>query len=136
VHVRAVFLLDSRRQIGPEDFLQFVQLDEFADDWESLGFDIENDLWALELVIMADPEQGSVIPGTGGLRKLRFGKEHDRLGKRKGIRVCYVYFHEHRIVLLVVAYGKNEKDDLSENEKRHIREYIDRAKEWLDERRR
>lgn len=121
-------------QIGPEDFVHFVQLDEFADDWESLGFDIETDLWALELLIMANPERGAVIPGTGGLRKLRFGKEQDRIGKRKGVRVCYVYFKEHWTVLLVVAYGKNKKDDLSEIEKRDIRDYITRAKAWLDQR--
>ncbi len=119
-------------EIGPEDFLRFVQLDEFADDWKSLGFDIEQDLWALEIMIMADPESGSLVPGTGGLRKLRFGKEHDQIGKRKGVRVCYAYFKEYFTVLLVVAYGKGEKDDLAESEKKDIREYLARARSWLD----
>ena len=127
-------MTSAQHEIRPEDFLHFVQLDEFADDWESLGFDIEHDLWALEILIMANPEHGAVIPGTGGLRKLRFGKEHDRLGKRKGVRVCYVYFKEHWTVLLVVAYGKHEKDDLSETEKKDIREYIAQAKSWLENR--
>lgn len=70
----------------------------------------------------------------GGLRKLRFGRAEERIGKRAGIRVCYVYFKEHWTVLLVVAYGKNEKDDLTAGEKRSIREYIQRAKSWLDSR--
>jgi hypothetical protein len=38
-------------------------------------------------------------------------------------------------VLLVVAYGKNEKDYLSSTEKNDIRDYIQRAKAWLDQRR-
>lgn len=121
-------------EIGPEDLLHFVHLDEFVDDWQTLGYDVEHDLWALEILIMANPERGVVIPGTGGLRKLRFGKEQDGIGKRKGVRVCYVYFKEHWTVLLVVAYGKNEKDDLNELEKKDIRGYIARVKIWLDNR--
>jgi hypothetical protein len=123
-----------QHELSPEEFLHFVQLDEFADDWQELGFDIEKDLWALEMAIMANPEAGAVIPETGGLRKLRFARRDDNIGKRGGVRVCYVYFKEHWIVLLVAAYGKNQKDDLTSEEKRHIREYIKRAKAWLDKR--
>jgi hypothetical protein len=132
LRIEDAVLIYPHHEISPEDFLHFVQLDEFVNDWESLGFDIENDLWALEILIMANPERGDVIPGTGGLRKLRFGREHESIGKRKGVRVCYAYFKEHWTVLLVVAYGKNEKDDLTENEKKDIRNYLDRAKSWLD----
>jgi hypothetical protein len=121
-------------ELQPEDLLHFFQLDEFADDWQSLGFDIEEDLWALEIAIMANPEGGRVIPETGGLRKIRFGRVKHNIGKRGGVRVCYVYFKEHWTVLLVVAYGKNEKDDLAPDEKKHIREYIRRAQKWLNER--
>jgi len=122
-----------QHEIRPEDFLHFIQLDEFAGDWKSLGFDIEDDLWALEILLMSDPEQGDVVPGTGGLRKLRFGKGSRGIGKRKGVRICYVYFKEHWTVLLVAAYGKDEKDDLTEREKKYIREYIGRAKAWFDQ---
>jgi hypothetical protein len=94
------------RAICPEDLLCFYQLDEFADDWQDLGFDIEQDLWDLEVTIMADPTAGRVIPDTGGLRKLRYGRRHERIGKRGGVRVCYVYFPEHWTVLLVVALGR------------------------------
>jgi hypothetical protein len=121
-------------ELRPEDFLHFYQLDEFADDWQALGFDVEHDLWNLEMEIMANPEAGRVIPETGGLRKLRYGRPQDKIGKRGGVRVCYVHFKEHWTVLLVVAYGKSEKDDLAPAEKRHIREYIRRAKAWLDAR--
>jgi len=126
-------LVFPQHEISPEDFLHFVQLDEFANDWKSLGYDLEEDLLALEISIMTNPEAGKVIAGTGGLRKIRFAKSHDRIGKRGGVRVCYVYFPEHWTVLLVVAYGKNEKADLTPTEKKSIQAYIGRAKNWLDQ---
>jgi len=119
-------------RIGPEDLLHFVQLDGFADDWEALGFDIENDLWNLENQIMTNPELGDIVPGTGGLRKIRYGKMRDKIGKRKGARVCYVYFKQYALVLLIAAYGKQEKADLSQHEKKDIREYIRRTAAWLN----
>ncbi len=125
-------LVYPRHEISPEDFLHFYQLDGFVDAWKSLGFDEEEDLWALEISIMANPEAGEVISGTGGLRKMRFGKSHQKTGKRKGVRVCYVYFKEHWTVLLVVVYGKNKKTDLTQDEKKHIQDYIKRSKEWLN----
>ena len=39
----------------PEDLLHFVELDEFIDDWRSLGLDDEADLFSLQMAIMADP---------------------------------------------------------------------------------
>jgi hypothetical protein len=51
---------------------------------------------------------------------MRFAAESKAGGKRGGIRVCYVYFEEWGIVLLVTAYAKNRKDDLSFDEKQHI----------------
>jgi len=118
-------------KISPEDFLHFFQLDEFVDAWKVLGFDQEEDICTLETSIMANPEIGEVIPGSGGLRKMRFGKSRQRLGKRKGARVCYVYFKEYWTVLFVIAYGKNKKVDLTQDEKKDIQEYIKRSKEWL-----
>ena len=53
----------------PEDLLHFVELDEFIDDWRSLGLNDEADLFSLQLAIMADPRGSPVIEGTGGLRE-------------------------------------------------------------------
>lgn len=62
------------------------------------------------------PDKGDVIPGTGGLRKLRWG--FAGRGKRGGSRVIYYYHRPEWQVLLLTAYAKNEKDDLPEREKR------------------
>jgi hypothetical protein len=100
------------------------------------GFDEEIDLWDLQILIMRNPEIGKVVSGTGGLRKMRFARASDRIGKRGGVRVCYVHFREFATVLLVTAYGKNEADDLTPIQKKSIREYLNRTKVALGRRRR
>jgi hypothetical protein len=127
-------LIYPEHQLSPEDFLHFVETDEFCGDWDGLGFDVENDLWALQNIIMSDPAGAPVVPGTGGLRKIRFGRHGDKMGKRRGARICYAYFDRHWTVLLVMAYGKGRKDDLSEPEKHGIAQYLKRVERYLDER--
>ena len=87
---------------------------------------MEFDLLALQVAIMAAPKAAPVIPGTGGLRKLRFSPLGWKTGKRGAIRVCYVYFEEFWTVLLVVAYPKNRRDNLTQSEKREISKLIER----------
>ena len=55
------------------------------------------------------PAAGDEIPGTGGVRKLRFtalGR-----GKRGGARVIYFYGGEHMPVYALLAYAKSAKTD-------------------------
>jgi hypothetical protein len=118
--------------LSPEDLLHFVELNQFRDEWEKLGLDVENDLWALQIAIMSKPDGPPVVPGTGGLRKIRFAPLEWHTGKRGAVRVCYVYLKEHWTVLLVMAYGKNEKLDLTPEEKKGIKEYIKLTKAYLD----
>ena len=59
-----------------------------------------------------------MIPGTGGLRKVRIGR--GGIGKRGGARVVY-YYHDDQIpILLLALYAKNAKGDLSAAEKKEI----------------
>jgi hypothetical protein len=119
-------------QLKPEDFLHFVELDDFVDDWKGLGLDVEMDLWALQIAIMSNPGGPPVIEGTGRLRKLRFAPSSWKVGKRGAVRVCYVYFPEHWTVLLVMAYAKNRKDSFSSREKRNIANFIKRIEKWFE----
>ena len=105
-------LVYPKHLVKPEDLLNFVELDWFVDNWKDLGLDDEA-LAALQILIMCNPRAGDVIPGTGGLRKLRFSPPMWRRGKRGALRVCYVYFEKYGMVTLVDVYDKSEKDDLS-----------------------
>jgi hypothetical protein len=123
---------------GAQDLLIFCELAGFVQDWEDLQLDVEFDLLALQVAIMRDPKQGVVVQGTGGLRKLEFSpsKRHGgtRRGKRNACRVCYVFFEEFHTVLLVTAYAKGRKDDISYDEKRIIKQAIERAHRSLSSR--
>lgn len=114
----------------PEDLLDFIETRVFTRAWEDLRL-TDDDLFALQLIVMSDPKVSPVIPGTGGLRKLRFAPPEWQRGKRGALRVCYVYFEEFHIVLLVIVYSKSEQDDLSDQQKRVIKKLIDGQREEL-----
>ena len=54
------------------------------------------------------------------MRKLRFAAPESGRRKRGALRVCYAYFPAHGTVALFVAFGKNERSDLSAVESRAI----------------
>src|SRR5438876_11783109 len=109
-----------RPEIERENVAVFVELDGFTEDWFGLGLS-DDDLHALQLAIMANPKAAPVMPGTGRLRKLRYAPLKSGRAKSGAARVCYVHFEEYAVVLLVLAYPKNEKSDLSTAEKKVIK---------------
>ena len=109
-----------KHQFDPVELLDFLRLDGFDRDWKRLRFD-DLDFRILRALISLAPTRPPVISGTGGLRKVRFSAPKSHAGKRSGARVCYAYFGAFGIVLLVHAYAKSTKDDLSEREKKQIR---------------
>lgn len=61
------------------------------------------------------PNSGVIMEGTGGVRKLRWARTGS--GKSGGVRVIY-YFHDESMPLyLLTAFGKNEKANLSKEER-------------------
>lgn len=118
------------RVFNPEDWLRFVELSPFSADWKDLGL-IDEDLRWLQLSIMLAPKGAPVIPGTGGLRKMRFVPPRWHQGKRGAMRVCYAYFPDYSVVILAAAYGKNEKEDITQRDKKAIRKLLKDIEEWL-----
>jgi len=57
------------------------------------------------------PEQGAIISGSGGLRKLRWGGKGK--GKRRGLRVIYYQAKEEDAFYMLCVYPKNEQEDLT-----------------------
>jgi hypothetical protein len=58
-------LVYPKHQLTPEDLLNFCELSGFINEWESLGLDVEFDLCALQVAIMAHPKHAPVVQGTG-----------------------------------------------------------------------
>lgn len=64
------------------------------------------------------PLAGDEIPGTGGVRKMRFGASGR--GKRGGVRVIYFFGGEGVPIYALLAYSKSDKTDLSPGERRAV----------------
>lgn len=65
----------------------------------------------LQAVLIENPEIGKIIPGSGGIRKIRWtlpGK-----GKRGGARVLYYWYTSRNQILMLYAYAKSKKEDLT-----------------------
>jgi len=60
--------------------------------------------------IARHPEAGEVIPGTGGLRKVRWSRQG--MGKRGGVRVIYYNRLDDGLIWLLIVYAKAKFDNL------------------------
>ena len=99
-------------------FVELLGFRKFIDSRE----DSQQILAAVQAEILKDPEIGSVMSGTGGLRKFRIGLEHK--GKSGGARVLYVDFPEVQQTWLVTVFSKNAKSNLTKKERNEIAELI------------
>jgi hypothetical protein len=82
----------------------------------------EEEYRAFQLYLIGRPDAGVVIPGSGGLRKLRW-----RLpgrGKRGGARVIYYWKSAVGQIFLLFLYPKNVRSDLSAPELRVLRALV------------
>jgi hypothetical protein len=77
----------------------------------------------LQSHLIAWPEAGKIVPGSGGVRKLRW-KATGR-GKRGGFRVIYFTKIEQGIIWMVTLYPKNVKDNIPAHILRQIRQEVD-----------
>ncbi len=73
---------------------------------------------ALQVALSLRPAQGALIPGSGGLRKLRWGAPGR--GKRGGIRTIYYWAVEADLCYMLYVYAKNEQGDLTPTQLRAL----------------
>ncbi len=111
--------------------MSFLELPPFHRAWDGFGLD-DQDLRALQILLMLNPTTHPVVSGTGGLRKMRFAREGE--GKSGGYRVCYAYYPQHNIAVLVLLYPKNVKANLTLAERTQLRVLLTRVGELLDQR--
>ncbi|MEY4593527.1 MAG: hypothetical protein RIR18_2422 [Pseudomonadota bacterium] len=65
------------------------------------------------------PEAGDVIPGSGGLRKVRWGRAGS--GKSGGVRVIYFAINEAGELVLLTMYAKSKTENLTAQQLKEIK---------------
>ena len=83
----------------------------------------DDDYARLQQMLADDPELGDVVPGTGGVRKVRWGVAGR--GKRSGIRVIYFFQATQEEIWLLTLYAKNVIENIPAHILRQIRNEID-----------
>lgn len=78
---------------------------------------------ALQLRLIAEPTLGKVIPGSGGLRKMRWGA--GTRGKRGGVRLIYQWIPARRRIYLLAIYSKAEQTNLTAAQIRALRSLVE-----------
>jgi len=82
----------------------------------------EEEYRRLQLALLLRPEQGDRIPGTGGLRKIRWGALGR--GKRGGARVIYFWDPAEETFYMLLVYSKSRQEDLTPEQVRVLKRLI------------
>jgi hypothetical protein len=98
------------------NLITVVETSAFARRAEKLLSADEHD--ALITLLAEEPMAGDEIPGTGGVRKLRFGAQGK--GKSGGARVIYYFYDQETPLYAIFIYGKGEQADLSPDQAKAV----------------
>ncbi|MFO1281773.1 MAG: type II toxin-antitoxin system RelE/ParE family toxin [Burkholderiales bacterium] len=83
----------------------------------------DDEYFKLQQQLLTDPEAGAVIPGSGGVRKLRWGVAGR--GKRGGLRVIFFLRTRQGQIWMLTLYAKNEAESIPAHVLRQIKDEID-----------
>lgn len=122
--------LDTVLPMGPAgkilaeriDNRHLIQVKDFKTVVESLitqGKLNREDFEELKKSLAETPDQGDVITGTGGIRKVRL--KSATTGKSSGFRVCYLNLEDRSMLFLLVIFAKHDQENLSEKEKASLK---------------
>ena len=91
----------------------------------------EDDRRAVLEYLAAHPKAGDLIEGTGGVRKLRWGR--DGRGKSGGVRIIYYVHSDLMPLYLLTLFAKNERANLSKAERNELAKLVNLLVEvWLE----
>lgn len=81
--------------------------------------------------LAANPKAGDIMEGTGGVRKLRWGRQGR--GKSGGVRVIYYVHSELMPLYLLTLFAKNERANLTKAERNELAGLVDvLVSAWLE----
>ena len=113
---------DLRNPLAPRVF-QFVEAPAFS-RYRDNYLDDEG-FRELQGSLARNPEAGDLVPGAGGIRKLRWKDSRRSKGKRGGLRVIYYCFLSDEEIWLLTLYDKDEAADLTKDEKDQLRRALE-----------
>jgi mRNA-degrading endonuclease RelE of RelBE toxin-antitoxin system len=70
----------------------------------------DDEYFGLQNFLLINPEAGKVVPGSGGVRKVRWGMSGR--GKSGGVRVIYYFKRQDDEIWLLTIYSKSELDNI------------------------
>jgi mRNA-degrading endonuclease RelE of RelBE toxin-antitoxin system len=87
----------------------------------------DDDYAKLQNALNAQPEAGDLVPGSGGVRKMRWGAQGR--GKRGGLRVIYYFRTARGQIWMLTLYAKNVRESIPAHVLKELKETIDDAKD-------
>ena len=100
--------------------MEFIETSVFTSSIRDLLKDHE--YRSLQVALLLRPEQGRIIPGAGGLRKVRWGAKGR--GKRGGCRVIYYWDKKQSVFYMLYAYPKGVQDDLTSSQAKALKNLV------------
>ncbi len=101
-------------------FIELPTFTRFSADYFS-----EKDLADLQVAISNHPDQGDVVPGTHGVRKLRWSRAG--MGKQGGVRVLYYVQDALGRIWLLTVYAKSARENIAAATLNALREIAENA---------
>ena len=82
----------------------------------------DEDYAKLQMALAKKPDTGKIIPGGGGIRKMRWAGSGR--GKRGGLRVIYYWRMAEGQIWMLLAYPKNEQDNLAPDQLKQLKQLV------------
>lgn len=108
----------------------FIEFPEFTTNWRDY-FSGDTDYAAFQEDLAKAPEQWDPIRGCDGLRKARWAEARRGKGKRGGLRVIYLLVPEACAIVLADVYDKDDADDLTAQQRKHLTQIAKQTKAEL-----
>ncbi|MGH9598544.1 MAG: toxin [Bryobacteraceae bacterium] len=113
-------MIDDPARVKWFQFVEAPAFTRFRDEYLD-----DDGLAELQRYLATNPEAGDIVPGAGGIRKLRWKDSRRGKGRRGGLRVIYYCFLSEQEIWLLTLYDKSEAADLTKDERDQLRRALE-----------
>jgi len=100
------------------EFIEAIAFTKYIYDYLS-----DEEYLGLQSFLLQYPESGKIVPGSGGVRKIRWAMSWK--GKSGGVRVIYYFKRQDDEIWLLTIYSKNEIENIPAHVLRQIAKEIE-----------